>query len=298
MILRSYFLHNFIPTRMQVPNRTMLRKTNLMDIKNYPAFYVVTVNYYSSSFLQELIDSFKPLNFIRKFFIINHSPEEHLDDLQAPFALKIINQKNTGYGAGLNRGLLEISEKDAIVLCCNPDVVLLTPGELLAAINYLCNNPQIGCLIPQSLAPDAAPLYPCRTFYSWKSLFASRISYFRKNPPNWYRKLFCMNLSESDPTEVDWGCGAILLYRMFSLGEISAFDENFFLYFEDVDLCTRLWQAGLSVVFYPKLVFEHHVKRESHTSWRYLFYHIASLIRYIRKYKGLPRRIDLLRPPK
>jgi GT2 family glycosyltransferase len=85
-----------------------------------------------------------------------------------------------------------------------------------------------------------------------------------------------------------------MLYRVASLGRRSAFDDGFFLYFEDVDLCVRLWRRGWSVVYYPKLVFRHRVQRRSHTSWQFLFQHLSSLIRFLIKYKGLPQRKDFL----
>ncbi|MEW6387210.1 MAG: glycosyltransferase [Thermodesulfobacteriota bacterium] len=261
-----------------------------MASKRRPLFYVITVNYYSASYLKELVASLESLNFIERLIVINHSPEEDLGDLQAPFPVHIIVQPNAGYGAGLNRGLQEIKAEDALALLLNPDVALLTPQEMAGAIDYLVKNPRVGCLIPKSVAGDATPLYPCRTFYSWKSLLASRVDYFRRNPPPWYREHLYLDLSSTEPVEVDWGCGAAMLYRVAAFGRRPAFDPGFFLYFEDVDLCVRLWGRGWSVVYYPRLVFRHQVQRQSHASWRFFFQHLSSLCRFIRKYRGLPQR--------
>jgi len=157
----------------------------------------------------------------------------------------------------------------------------------------------VGCLIPLSVDQEGNSLYPCRTFYSLKTLLASRIPIFRKTPPKFYRQHFYMDTQGMDPVEVDWGCGAAMLYRVSSFGGRPPFDERFFLYFEDLDLCARLWQAGLSVVSYPELVFRHQVQQRSHNHWRFFIYHVASLIRCIQKYRGFPRRIEVARvPPK
>jgi GT2 family glycosyltransferase len=97
------------------------------------------------------------------------------------------------------------------------------------------------------------------------------------------------------PREVDWGAGAALLYRVAAAAGRPAFDDRFFLYFEDVDLCANLWRRGFTVMHYPALIFRHDVQRQSSSSLRFLGYHLASLIKFIWKYQGLPSRGDLVR---
>jgi GT2 family glycosyltransferase len=260
-----------------------------------PPFYVICVNYYNSGYIKQLITSLQTVAFIDKFIVVNHSPEDSLEALQAPFPIQVINQENAGYGAGLNRGLVEIPSENAVALFCNPDVALITPEAVADALTYMVVNPRVGCLIPLSVDQDGKSLHPCRTFYSLKSLLASRIQFFKRILPKFYREHFYMDTKGMDPVEVDWGCGAAMLYRVSSFGRRPAFDERFFLYMEDVDLCARLWGAGLSVVYYPQLVFRHYVQRHSHTNWRFLGYHLASLIRFVWKYRGLPQKATLLK---
>lgn len=271
----------------------MKRVLRNLDLK-LPPFYVISVNYRSSFQIKQLLDSLKPVEFIKKFIVVNHSPEEILEPPPAPFPVQIIPQENAGYGAGLNRGLREIAPGEAVALLCNPDVALITPERVADALTYMVENPRVGCLIPLSVDQEGKSLYPCRTFYSLKTLLASRIPGFSKTLPNIHRSHLYMDAAGMDPVEVDWGCGAAMLYRVSSFGGRPAFDEGFFLYFEDLDLCARLWQEGFSVVYYPKLVLRHQVQQRSHTDWRFFIYHVASLIRCIRKYRGFPRRIDLL----
>lgn len=264
-----------------------------MPKRNLPPFYVITVNYYSSSHLPGLISSLAPLPFLEKLIIVNHSPQESLAKLTAPFPLQIINQENAGYGAGLNRGLREIREKNAVALLCNPDVVLATPTKVAEALAYLTAHPRIGCLIPNSVDFQGQFLHPGRTFYTWKTLLAARIGIFRRTYAKDYRKYLCLDASLSQPLEVDWGYGAAMFYRVSAFGGGPAFDPRFFLYMEEVDLCVRLWRAGLAVVYYPEVLFRHHSQRESRYRWRFLLYHLVSLWKFIRKYQGLPQRGDL-----
>ncbi|RJR43074.1 MAG: glycosyltransferase family 2 protein [Deltaproteobacteria bacterium] len=263
---------------------------------NLPPFYVITVNYYSGSYLPALISSLAPLPFLKKLIIVNHSPEEPLADLTAPFPLQIINQENTGYGAGLNRGLREIPENNAIALLCNPDLILAAPAAAAGALAYMEADPGVGCLIPKSVTFQGEFLYPGRAFYTWKTLLAARFSIFRRVFAKDYRKYLCLDGPPlSRPLEVDWGYGAAMFYRVSAFDRGPAFDTRFFLYMEDVDLCARLWQSGLAVVYYPEVLFRHHSQRESRSRWRFLFYHLASLLKFVSKYRGLPQREDLQR---
>ena len=263
---------------------------------NLPPFYVITVNYHSGSYLPALISSLAPLTFLKKLIVVNHSPEESLAELTAPFPLQIINQENAGYGAGLNRGLREIPENHALALLCNPDLVLATPAAAAGALAYLEAHPRVGCLIPKSVDFSGEFLYPCRTFYSLKTLLAARIGLCRRAFAKEYRRHLYLDAPGDRPLEVDWGYGAAMFYRVSAFGGKPAFDERFFLYLEDVDLCLRLWRADLSVVYYPEVLFRHHSQKDSHRRWRFLLYHLASLWKFVGKYRGLPQRADLQRP--
>ena len=262
---------------------------------NLPPFYVITVNYHSGEFLPDFISSCAALPFLQKLIIVNHSPQESLAALTAPFPLQIIDQENAGYGAGLNRGLREVPEPDAVALLCNPDIVLATPGQVAPALTYLTAHTRVGCLIPKSVDFEGEFLYPCRSFYSLKTLLAARIGIFRRAFQEIYRQHLSVGADTNRPREVDWGCAAAVFYRVATFGGGPAFDPRFFLYMEDVDFCARLWQAGLSVVYYPEVSFRHHGQRQSHSKWRFLRYHLVSLAKFMAKYGGLPQRRDLIK---
>ncbi len=261
-----------------------------MHLCELPPFYVVTVNYYSGSYFPELIASLAPLPLVKKLIITNHSPGESLAALTAPFPIQVIDQENAGYGAGLNRGLREVGEQNAVALLCNPDLVLVTPGKVAEALAFMADHPRVGCLIPNSVDFQGQSLRPVRTFYSWKTLLASRIGMFRRAFAGPYRQHLLLDAPAHRPVEVDWGYGAAMFYRVAAFGGAPAFDENFFLYMEDVDLCVRLWQAGLAVVYYPEILFRHHSQRQSRRDWRFLRYHLLSLGKFLKKYHGLPHR--------
>ncbi len=100
--------------------------------------------------------------------------------------------------------------------------------------------------------------------------------------------------SDSHPTPVPWVAGMFLLVRAEAFRAIGGFDEKFFLYYEDVDLCARLRQAGWQILLCPEATVVHDAQRSSHKSWRYARWHLTSLMRYLIKHRHLDRRMQQL----
>jgi GT2 family glycosyltransferase len=84
----------------------------------------------------------------------------------------------------------------------------------------------------------------------------------------------------------EWVGGMCMLFRSPAYAQITGFDERYFMYVEDVDVCTRLWKAGLKVIVCPSAVVIHEARRASRRSWEHLRWHIASLLRYFLRYLG------------
>lgn len=85
------------------------------------------------------------------------------------------------------------------------------------------------------------------------------------------------------PIEVDWTAGMFLIFKASTFRELGGFDEDFFLYYEDVDICSRLWQGGRSVIFHPDVMVIHDAQRASRKKLRYLKWHLNSMMRYFLK---------------
>lgn len=92
------------------------------------------------------------------------------------------------------------------------------------------------------------------------------------------------------PQDVDWTAGMFLLFPASVFGELGGFDERFFLYYEDVDICTRLWRSGRRVILHPGVSVIHAAQRASRRNPRYMKWHFASMARYFGKHAlRLPR---------
>lgn len=91
------------------------------------------------------------------------------------------------------------------------------------------------------------------------------------------------------PFHPDWVAGMFMLFVAADYAALGGFDEDYFLYYEDVDLCVRLWRSGRRIVLCPQAVVVHAAQRTSHRNMRHLAWHLASMVRYfIRHWGRLP----------
>jgi GT2 family glycosyltransferase len=92
------------------------------------------------------------------------------------------------------------------------------------------------------------------------------------------------------PQDVDWAAGMFLLFSSSVYSDLGGFDEGFFLYYEDVDICARLWRRGRRVILHPGVNVIHAAQRASHRKLRYMRWHLSSMLRYFVKHAWrLPR---------
>lgn len=90
--------------------------------------------------------------------------------------------------------------------------------------------------------------------------------------------------SESLP--VDWVAGMCMLFRSDAYRSLAGFDERFFLYYEDVDICARAWKQGMSVRACPTATVIHDAQRTSHRDLKFMRWHLFSMMRFFAKHLG------------
>lgn len=84
----------------------------------------------------------------------------------------------------------------------------------------------------------------------------------------------------------EWVAGMFMLFRGADFKRLGGFDERFFLYYEDVDICVRAWKLGMKITACPQVSVVHDARRDSHRSVRHLRWHLASMARYFLKHWG------------
>ena len=198
--------------------------------------------------------------------------------------IKVIrNRANLGFARANNQGLNEACGD--FVLFLNPDTEV-TKGSLEKMIGYIRNNPGIGILGPKLVYPDGSLQLSCRRFYTLRAIILSRIPVFKLVFGSKARDEHLMaDWGHDRVKDVDWVLGACILASRSELLELGGFDQAYRLYFEDVDLCYRMKNKGLRIIYYPDSVIIHHHRRESAKLFsRKAFPHIAGALRFFRKY--------------
>jgi len=187
----------------------------------------------------------------------------------------ISNCDNVGF-ARANNQAVELSSGDYVMLL-NPDTMVEKDViEILA--NYLDENPEIGAVGPRLLNPDGTlqeSAYPEPTLVRefWRMFHLDRFYYYAEYPMD--------SWSEKEAKEVDVLMGACLLIRRKALDQVGLLDEEFFVYSEEVDLCTRIRNYGWRISWLPKIQYfrKHHSAMEV---WLYKFVlFLATLVRIV-----------------
>lgn len=96
------------------------------------------------------------------------------------------------------------------------------------------------------------------------------------------------------PFAVDWVGGMFMLFRSDLFSLLGGFDEGYFLYYEDVDVCARIWKMGSRVIACPEVTVIHDAQRASRRNGQHMRWHMRSMVRYFRKHLGrLPMSTSL-----
>lgn len=164
-----------------------------------------------------------------------------------PTVQLIKNSTNRGFAAACNQGIRACVTD--LVLLLNPDTVLLH-AELQKLNEFMRAQPDVGACGPRILNGDGSLQPSCRAFPTLGVMLYDELGLSRLFPHSQHFAKYRMgNWKHTETREVDQLMGSCLLLRRVALEYIGFLDERFFLYFEEVDLCWRMWQAGWRVLF-------------------------------------------------
>jgi GT2 family glycosyltransferase len=188
-----------------------------------------------------------------------------------PEVLVIENQSNLGFGAATNQALRAAGfgaaggDRAQHALILNPDTVVPT-GAVRALVGVLDAEPDVGAVGPRLLLPDGSLDLACRRGFPTPAVsFYRFLGLARIFPKSRRFARYNMTfLDEDKDSYVDSLVGACMLVRGDALDRVGLFDERFWMYGEDLDLCLRLKEAGWRVAYRPAIVV-HHVKRAAST---------------------------------
>lgn len=190
-----------------------------------------------------------------------------------PGAEVVVNKQPKGFGANHNAAFQRCRTPYFCVV--NPDVRLnMDPFPVLLSALEAQGN--AGVAGPQVCDPDGHTEDSARRFPTVLRLLRKLLPGARS--PDYP--------TEGGPAVVDWVAGMFMLFRSEAFRAARGFDERFFLYYEDVDICRRLGRLGHRTLYAPEATVIHDARRESRRNPRRMAIHAASLLRYlVRRYR-------------
>ncbi len=213
---------------------------------------IIIVNYNTRELLRQCLEN---LNLKAETIVVDNGSTDGSPGMVAkefPKVKLIKNKNNLGFAKANNQGIKKARGK--YILFLNSDTVV-RQKTIPALLGYLEDHPKVGAVTPRlelrngEIDPDCHRGFPMPRaafcYFTGLERLIPRSKFFGQYHQTW-KDLNAIH-------EIDACCGAFLLTRKKILAEIDGFDESYFFYGEDLDLCFRIKQKGWRVVYYPQV---------------------------------------------
>ena len=253
---------------------------------------LVIVNYRSYEELGRCLAALEPdRRPLARVIVVDHESDKAAAaaiSARFPWVDLVQRANNEGFATGVNLGVAR--GQATFVLLLNPDCVAAA-GAIEQLVTFAKRRRDVAVIGPRILNPDGSVQGSARRFPGLSTFFAGRSSWLTRHfPRNPLSRWNLPALTEiTTPLEVDWVSGACMLIRREAFQWVSGMDEQFFLYWEDADLCKRLGQNGWRTVYLPTASVEHAGGRSSIHAYRQSLaaFH-ESAFTLFRKHAGRP----------
>ena len=254
---------------------------------------VIIINYKQKSFTEDCIKSVydKFASYPFEVIIVNNSPEESLEHMKTEHpGLKIINNENRGYSQANNAGAESASGEYLFFL--NADTII--KADFLSSFIDHFKNKEFGAAGLKLKNPDG----------SFQLSFWKENNFFNeiknKSEEDKFRNKDSRYISEkekeySQVKEVDWVTGAAMVMRKDVFEKVNGFDDDFFLFYEDADICKRLSDAGYMNYFFPECEIIHYKGENVNSEFQSgtYYYSKESQLLYYEKHNNLFNNLAL-----
>ncbi len=216
-----------------------------------PDLSVILVSFNDRKHLEKCLQSLKgfPLEVDLEIVTVDNNSSDGSPDLiknKFPEVKLLCASENLGFAKACNLGILASSGE--FVLFLNSDTIAEVQA-LSVLLDEMKRNPSIGAVGPALLSEQG----------TYQVSFGKRVDFFSEFIQKGFFNLYYAKKLKSDKKvrEVGWLSAACLLVRRKALEEAGCFDENYFLYFEDIDLCYKIRQEGWTLRFCPQVQISH-----------------------------------------
>lgn len=241
----------------------------------------VVVTFNALPWLERCLESVRGLETI----VVDHgSTDGTLDLLERRFPdVALLRRENRGYGAGLNAGVEASSGR--YVLLLNSDA-WAEKSAVERLVAFAEAHPRAAVVGPRSRHPDGSLQHTVRGFPTlWR--LATEYFFLRKLAPRSraLNAFYAAGFTHDEARRAEWVMGYAVLISREAFEAVGGFDEDFFMFSEETDLCRRLWDAGWEVWFTPEAEFTH-VGGASHKGLMF-DENVSGHIRFLAKHRGL-----------
>jgi GT2 family glycosyltransferase len=260
---------------------------------------IIVTNYKNPKLLRLCIESIRKNYSATDYEIIvaDSATEEDTEMMMREDFSDIVfipSEKNIGFGATVKNGYARCTGEYILIL--NGDV-LIKKNSIEVLLDYIRNNPDVGIVGPQLLGFNEKLQSSCFRFHTpmtiiYRRTFLGKMTFAKKHLAHFLMQDFDHNSIRN----VDWMMGSALMTKRTAIEKVGLMDPQFKMYFEDTDWCRRFWLNNYRVVYNPNAKIYHYHGRGSAgknilktlSSNRLAWIHIASALKYFKKYLGKP----------
>jgi len=235
--------------------------------------------------LLKAIDSFLNTSISKKLYLVDNSPTDKLKTVANHSDIEyIFNGKNIGFGGGHNSVINKLKEISKYHLILNPDITFKST-VLPTLIKAIEKEEELAMIAPKVLFLNGEHQFTCRRYPSFFELFVRRSGIFKRLFKSLIENGEYKDSILTKPFYPDFLQGCFMLFKTEDFIKIKGFDERYFLYMEDVDICKKIDAIGKKKMYYPKEEIVHILKKGSSKNLNLFMIHFISSIKYFFKWR-------------
>jgi N-acetylglucosaminyl-diphospho-decaprenol L-rhamnosyltransferase len=249
---------------------------------------IILINYNGAAVLHDCLSSIENhTDFCNRELIIvdNSSADSSIKIIQENFFSVVLIRSPVNLGFGKANNLAVKHSQGEHLLFLNTDTILIENTPQILS-NYLTQNKAVGAVSARITFEDGSYQLSCGTRPNLAIEFIDKIRYGLDK--RWHSTFSIIyDRQYSLVREMGWLTGACLMIRRDVFEQLGGFDESFFMYFEDKDICKRVHEAGWKVVYYPKTSLIHLLGGSSEGAKKSVnTYYRDSQLHYYQKHLG------------
>ncbi|MCA8943496.1 MAG: glycosyltransferase family 2 protein [Planctomycetes bacterium] len=228
-----------------------------------------------------------PTRQLREIIVIDNASHDGSADAIAeayPEVVLVRNEENRGYSGGNNQGVRIAEGKFVCLLNSDTEV---RPGALDQLVEFLEQHPGYGAVGPRLVSPDGSIQTACMRFPGLLTAIVFDTIWGKFPPGKWIQdRYFMRGFDHRSSRDVDQPPGACLVMHRAEYEQVGGLDEELWLFFNDVDLCRRLWRSGRRIRYFAEAEVMHHEGASTKSFAAFVTMWHRNRMAYYRKHYG------------